>query len=91
MNGYAWAVIVEENLGSGESRQWKVSDTHPVDGDVHAARAMAENLARNHQPRHPMSPRDRTMYRIGEDCWLVVVPGATQTFHFRVSVAQRVF
>lgn len=91
MEPSAWTLIVEENLGSGENRQWKVSDTHPVDGDVHTVRAKAEQLARQYVPSHPWSPKGRTIYRIGDDAWLVIVPGATQTFHFRVSVARRVF
>jgi hypothetical protein len=37
-----------------------------------------------------MSPQGRRIFQIGDDTWLVRVPGATSEFHFRVSAARLV-
>jgi hypothetical protein len=34
-----------------------------------------------------MSPRGRRIFQVGNDTWVVQVPGATADFHFRVSAA----
>lgn len=85
-----WWVLIEENMSAGSTKEWRVSQTFPVEGDRGAARAKAEELARTHAPRHPMMPGERSVLKIGDDEWLTMVEGATVTYHFRVTVAELV-
>jgi hypothetical protein len=85
-----WRVIIEETVGFGQAGQrWgltRIQSCGNRDEALETARAMAEN----HQPQHPRSPGERCIYQIGTDSWLIRVPGVTQNFHFRVSVARHV-
>ena len=85
----AWHIVIEENIGAGENRQWRPSGAHPV-GDRETARAAALHAARSHRPRHPMTEQHRQVFRISEDAYVVLVQGMTGTFHFRVSVGELV-
>jgi len=58
-------------------------------GGRDAARRAALDLCRRLDPSHPFSEQRRSVYRISPDEYLVVVVGMTKTFHFRVSVAER--
>lgn len=85
-----WHVLVEETVGGREGR-WRLTETLPC-ADADDARQRALALAGEYRPEHPMSPRGRRVFQIGEDTWLVQVMGATTDFHFRVSAARlRVF
>jgi hypothetical protein len=88
--GRGFALIVEQLTGSGESVIWRVEPAPIPAGRTRAeARQAAAHLARTFQPRHPFSPRDRAVYRVDDDSYVVVVEGMTKRFHFRVSVAER--
>ncbi|NUT47765.1 MAG: hypothetical protein HOV94_10725 [Saccharothrix sp.] len=82
-----WRVIVEETVGFGrENQRWDITLVRPCADRDEALRAAAD-LADNHRPEHPMSPRGRAVYRIGADTWLVRLTGLTRDYHFRVAVA----
>lgn len=83
-----WQVLIEETVGGREGR-WVLSRSVPC-ADQDDARRRAFELAREYQPEHPMSPQGRRIFQIGDDTWLVRVPGATSEFHFRVSAARLV-
>ncbi|GII62127.1 hypothetical protein Skr01_22120 [Sphaerisporangium krabiense] len=85
-----WAVLIEEQGGSGEGRDWRLTEVRDVGHDRDGAVRLAETLAREYAPKHPWAPRGRAVYRAGEGVWLVVVAGATRSFHFRVTVAEHV-
>ena len=83
-------LLVEQLTGSGNTAIWRIDpDPIPAGGDRSGARAAALQLARTFSPHHPYSPQGRTVYRISDDAYVVVVPGMTKTFHFRVSVGER--
>lgn len=82
-----WHVLVEETVGFGrESYRWRLTKAAPCE-NRDDARKRAFALAKEYQPEHPMSPRGRRVFQVGNDTWVVEVPGATTDFHFRVSAA----
>jgi hypothetical protein len=85
-----WKVLIEEQLGGGESRTWRLSQVFDAGPERAGALALAHRLAREYVPKHPWSPSRRDLFRAWDGCWLVRVKGATQTFHFRVTVAEYV-
>jgi hypothetical protein len=87
MRPLKWYVLVEENVGYGENRNWQVTEMRPAD-DFEQALVSAEQTAQDHQPTHPSWPKSRSLFRTQDGGWLVTVEGATTTFHFRVSVAE---
>lgn len=83
-----WRVLIEETEGLSRENQrmtitrgWRCA-THDE------AMRNALEVARTHQPEHPLSPRGRAVYQVGEDTWLVRVFGMTRNYHFRVIVAR---
>ncbi|MDR7281049.1 hypothetical protein [Catenuloplanes atrovinosus] len=87
-----WFIVIEEQSGNGEGRHWRVTNVAPAGDSEEAAQEVALKTAREYQPEHPWSPRRRQIYRMatpGE--FLVAVEGRTATFHFRISVGQRVY
>lgn len=85
-----WRVIIEENVGFGRGGQrWELSQIKPC-GNRTEALETAQMTAASYRPQHPRSPRERSIYQIGTDSWLIRVPGMTQTLHFRVSVARHI-
>lgn len=89
--GAVYAVVVEQQTGTGESMVWRV-DPQPFVLPPGSARTEAQeialDMARTFQPNHPWNKGRRTVLRLGPDAYLVLVEGATKTFHFRVSVAE---
>ena len=83
-------LLIEQTVGSGESRRWSVE---PLPGgnlpSRPVARQAAEYAARTFSPRHPMSERRRSVYRVTPDEFVIVVEGMTMTAHFRVTVVER--
>lgn len=80
-------MLLEETVGFGrDSYRWVLTKT-TLCKNRETARDQAYALAREYQPEHPMSPRGRRVFRVGDDTWLVQIPGATADFHFRVSAA----
>lgn len=84
----AWRVIVEETVGFGRnSHRWEVTHVQQCPSRDEARRA-ASILAESHRPEHPHAPRNRCVYQIGEDIWLVNLSGMTSNYHFRVYAAR---
>jgi len=85
-------VLIEQLTGSADSAVWRI-DPDPIRvGDTRAlARAAALKIARDFSPRHPFSERGRAAFRVDDDNLIVHVQGATKTFHFRISVVERLF
>ena len=82
-----WRVIVEETVGFGrDSHRWKITHVQRCPSREEARRT-ASILAESHRPEHPRSPRNRCVYQIGEDTWLVRLAGMTSDYHFRVYAA----
>lgn len=83
-----WCVLVEETLGRGENQRWRLSDVRKFDTRDEALDAAAQT-ALEYQPQHPAFEKDREIYQVGEDSWVVWLQGATSDYHFRVSVARQ--
>lgn len=85
-------LLVEQLTGSADSAVWRIDpDPIRVGATRELARAAALELARDFSPRHPFSERGRTGFRVDDDNLIVHVQGATKTFHFRISVVERLF
>lgn len=86
-----YALIVEQQTGSGEGMVWRVDPLPillaPGTRRLEADRA-AWDLAQRFEPHHPWNKGDRSVFKLGEGSFLVLVEGATKTFHFRVSVGE---
>jgi sarcosine oxidase gamma subunit len=86
-----YLLVVEQQTGSGESMVWRV-DPDPLPVQPGSSRQQAQDaalhLARTFRPNHPWNQGERVVLRLSPDSYLVIVPGATKTFHFRVSVAE---
>ncbi|GAA2247608.1 hypothetical protein GCM10010430_32390 [Kitasatospora cystarginea] len=80
-----WALVVEENTGSGENMIWAPRVLTEVEGTREQAMAELKKLAPGYTPNHPMMAKQRTLYRDG-DTYLLVSRGVTRAFHtvFRV-------
>ena len=76
LSGHAWCVEPPPIWGGG-------------DRDV--AREAALELARSYRPEHPLRPQGRLVLRTDPDNLLVIVQGASGPYHFRVTVAERLF
>ncbi|WP_061294979.1 hypothetical protein [Herbidospora cretacea] len=83
-----WRVLIEENVGSANRKEWRVSDIYEVKGERAEARSIAYELAVRHAPQHPMNHGTRSVYRISDDEYLTTVKGATAKYHYRVVVAE---
>ncbi len=83
-----WCVLIEEQTGGKDYRQWELTAVQNSGGDRSAAAAVADTLSRTYKPRHPLNPRGRTRYRTS-DGWLVTVEGMMSEFHFRLTLAER--
>jgi hypothetical protein len=81
-----WCVLVEEYLSSDATR-WAVSDVKSFP-TREAALDGAAMMARQYQPRHPRSKRNRRIIRTDEGVWTVLLKGMTRSFHFRLTVAR---
>ena len=85
-----YLVLVEQTTGSGENLRWSLM-TLGVTAQPTRARAQqaAFDVCRQFAPKHPFREQSRSVYRVSPDEYLVVVTGITKTFHFRVTVAER--
>lgn len=83
-----YVVIIEQLRGSGNTREWSAQVSTPSD-TREDARRRANSAARTFNPNHPIHPQGRDILRISPDEYLVIVDGMTSSFHFRVSVAER--
>jgi len=83
-----WRVLIEETEGlSRENRRMTITRGWCCATHDEAMRNALE-VAQTHQPEHPLAPRGRAVYQVGEDTWLVRVFGRTRNYHFRVIVAR---
>lgn len=80
-----WVAMIEEDQRQ-YGRKIVPRSLEATYADEEQARQAAWNLAHNHRPQHPMSPKSRTVVHHDDYNFTVVVRGATQTFHFRVQV-----
>jgi hypothetical protein len=80
-----WWVLVEETEGSYRGR--RLVPLRPAEDREDALR-LAEDAARTYEPRHPAMPQRRSVFRTMNDSWVVLVEGATSTFHFTVTAAK---
>jgi len=80
-----WWVLVEETDGGYRGR--RLFPLQPAEDREDALR-LAEEAARTYEPRHPAMPQSRSVFRTMNDSWVVLVEGATSTFHFTVTVAK---
>lgn len=88
-----YAILVEQNIGSGENYRWAVQpEPWLLDAGTSAeqARAMMFELARNFAPNNPWSPKGRQIFRVNQDSYLVLVPGMSKTFHFRITLVEQI-
>ncbi len=83
-------LIIEQSVGGSETIRWGIEGPQqlPIGITWAQARQHAERVARTFSPRHPMMESSRTVLRLSQDSFLTIVPGATSTFHFRVSLAE---
>lgn len=89
--GPPYAVVVEEKRRRNAS--WNISLIQPVGGDLAEARAAGRQTAFNHQPETAGRKRQRDVYQVGEDSWLITYNSPWLTggmAHFRVSVVRYV-
>ena len=86
----AWRVIIEEITGFGQNQRWGVSQTSRPLPDRERARQEALGLTGSFTPEHPWSEQSRDVYRVSEDYYVVAVTGATNSFHFKLTVAEQV-
>lgn len=87
-DGKEWRVLIEETVGlSRENQRWAITRGWRCGSHDEALRNALE-VAQTHQPEHPLSPRSRCVYEVGQDTWLVRVFGMTRDYHFRVIVAR---
>lgn len=87
--GSGFQVLVEQNTGTSSDFRWSVTAVgEQICASRAEARAVAEGTARRFSPNHPFNERNRSVYRVTPDEYLVVVQGMTKAFHFRVVVAE---
>ncbi|KOX17551.1 hypothetical protein [Nocardiopsis sp. NRRL B-16309] len=84
-----WMILVEQTERMGQESFWVLGERLGPFSSQEAARERAESVAREHVPAHPWSERERAVYRLTPDSFLVDVVGLTKKFHFRVSVAEK--
>jgi hypothetical protein len=82
-----WYVLVEENMGATARSVWQISRKQQVE-DHETALAYGAEVAATHTPKHPLSNRGRSVFRVSEHEWLVLLQGASAAFPFRVVVAE---
>lgn len=85
-----FAILIEETVGGAQEMRWGIAEPGRFRGDRSQAQQAAAELALSYTPRHPMMEQSREVFQLSADAYLVRVEGATATFHFRVSVAEKV-
>jgi hypothetical protein len=78
-----------EETGGLRDRRWEAFPLGDFDGTHEEAMALLLERAKKFRPEHPRIQKRRMIYRT-TDGYLVLVKGATETFHLRFSVAELV-
>lgn len=81
-----WGLIVEEHGSGWNSRYWRPEVLDHLTGTREQAMHALRLRAQNHRPGQPAMARRRLLYQ-DTDGFLLVVQGATQTFHSRFTLA----
>ncbi len=77
--GSGFQVLVEQNAGTSSDFRWSVTVVgDQISASRAEARAVAEGTARRFNPNHPFNERNRSVYRVTPDEYLVVVQGHDQ-------------
>jgi len=79
-----WSVIINETASAYLGRG--IVQILPADSFEHAV-SVAEWVAVNHKPRHPMNVKRRDVFRT-DDTWTVQVEGSTMTYYFTATIAR---
>ena len=81
-----WRVAVEYSNRGEAKPPTIVQIGATVHTDRHQALLAARRGAFEFDPPDPWAPQGRTVFRDGPDGFLVIIPGATTTFHMRVRI-----
>jgi NAD(P)H-hydrate repair Nnr-like enzyme with NAD(P)H-hydrate epimerase domain len=91
-----WAVLIEETVRRHADYLWLLHDGQKV-ADRDAGITLASELSLNHEPSALVGEVGRSVFRVNETEWLVVVDGVFGTggtpggkVHFRITVAELV-
>jgi hypothetical protein len=82
----SWHVLLEETAVLGD--EYWISRIERVEGDAERARERALELAKSHE--RLVRERKRSIFRMGDDSFMVVVENDTLRERFRVSVGELV-
>ena len=85
-----WAVLIEQNKRVGEYDSWTLHEGRRV-ADRAEGVELAEELALSHHPGLGTTELGRSVFRVSESEWLVVVEGRWQDkVSFRLTIAEHV-
>jgi hypothetical protein len=79
-----WSVLINEAISDLGRNLVQVL---PADSFEHAV-SVAEWVAVNHRPQHPMNPKRRDVFRTDDSTWVVQVQGATRAYYFTATIAR---
>jgi hypothetical protein len=80
-----WSVIINETMGSYLGRE--IVQVLPADSYEHAV-SVAEWVAINHKPQHPMNVKRRDVFRGEDGVWTVQLTGSTRAYYFTATIAR---
>ncbi len=85
-----WRVVIEYSNQGQAKPPTLVQIGRNVHAERHIALQAAKRAAFEFDPPDPWSPRGRQVFRDGPDAFLVVIEGATSTFHMSVRIVAEV-
>ncbi|MEU6087375.1 hypothetical protein ABZ865_11305 [Streptomyces sp. NPDC047085] len=80
----SWHVLLEETAVLGD--EYWISSIERVEGNAERARERALELAKSHE--RLVHEKKRSIFRMGDDSFMVVVENDTSRARFRVSVGE---
>lgn len=80
-----WSVIINETAQGYLGRE--IVQVLPADSFEHAV-SVAEWVAVNHKPRHPMNVKRRDVFRSDDNSWVVQIQGSTRAYYFTATIAR---
>ena len=81
-------IVVEQNVSSGNMMHWAAEELGSFETTREYGRRQLRQIADTFAPRHPVMEQARRVYRVDPDTFLVIVNGATSTFHFTVRLVE---